>query len=112
MALWVSRNAWLRRPGLRVSRLPCGVRVCARAAFPPALPRTEVVGLGDGGLCSAWPSGRPSRRAVAPAEGNDFPLEQCAYGQITGDAMTHSVLCRSTVVFDSHSDLDQSVSDC
>ena len=74
MALWVSRNAWLRRPGLRVSRLPCGVRVCARAAFPPALPRTEVVGLGDGGLCSAWPSGRPSRRAVAPAEGNDFPL--------------------------------------
>ena len=90
MALWVSRNAWLRRPGLRVSRLPCGVRVCARAAFPPALPRTEVVGLGDGGLCSAGPSGRPSRRAVAPAEGNDFSLEQCAYGQITGDAMTHS----------------------
>ena len=48
MALWVSRNAWLRRPGLRVSRLPCGVRVCARAAFPPALPRTEV-GVGGWG---------------------------------------------------------------
>ena len=75
MALWVSRNAWLRRPGLRVSRLPCGVRVCARAAFPPPPCRgPRWWGLGVGGLCSAGPGGRPSRRAVAPAEGNDFPL--------------------------------------
>ena len=38
-----------------------------RTRAPHVLPEKLKV------MCSAWPSGRPSRQAVVPAEGNDFP---------------------------------------